>query len=58
RRGEGNALWNWADELYKLGDKAGAIEKATAAVAIMEEIEDPDAAKCHGRLKEWKAGGD
>ncbi len=45
RRGEGNALHNRADELAKLGRREEAITDARAALAIYEEIEDPNSEK-------------
>jgi len=57
RRGEGNALWNSALALDKLGDRAQAITRAEAALRIREAIEDPNAAKVRARLAEWRKAG-
>ena len=40
-------------ELDKLGERAKAIEHARGALAIYEQIEDPNAVKVRRRLKEW-----
>ena len=43
RRGEGNALWNRALAFDELGRRQEAISGAQAALAIYEQIEDPNA---------------
>ena len=55
RRGEGNALWNMSLALDKLGERAKAVEHARDALAIFEQIEDPNAGKVRRTLEEWGA---
>jgi tetratricopeptide (TPR) repeat protein len=55
RRGEGNAEFNMAVALNKLGQRAQAIERAEAALAIFEAIEDTYADKVRRRLEKWRA---
>ena len=45
RRGEGTGLQNRANEFAKLGRRQEAIADAWAALAILEEIEDPNVEK-------------
>ena len=52
-RGEGNCLWDWADELDTLGLRDRAIPLARRALAIFRQIEDPNAAKVEWKLAEW-----
>jgi len=40
--------------LAPIGDRAEAIARAEAALNIYEAIEDPNAAKVHAQLEEWK----
>ncbi len=54
RRGEGNALWNTALALDKLGERDIAIAHAEAALRIREAIEDPRTEKVRQQLAEWK----
>ena len=56
RRGAGSALWNMALALGQLEDRAQAIVRAEAALAIYEQIESPHAEMMRNRLAEWKAG--
>jgi tetratricopeptide (TPR) repeat protein len=51
RRGEGNALWNTALAYENLGELTKAIPLARDALAIFEQIEDPNAPK----VREWLA---
>ena len=53
RRGEGQALWNMSLALDKLGERAKAIEHARDALAIYEQIEDPNAGEVRRQLEEW-----
>ena len=53
RRGEGNALFNMSGELYKVGQREEAIVQARTALAILEAIEDPNAAKVRRQLEQW-----
>ena len=53
RRGEGNSLWNMSLALDELGERAKAIEHARGALAIREQIEDPNAGKVRRKLEEW-----
>ena len=55
RRGEGNALWNRALALDKLGRRDEAIADAQLALKIREEIEDPNADKVRRKLADWGA---
>lgn len=55
RRGEGNALWNSALAHDSLGERAEAVRRAEAALAIREAIEDPNADMVRGTLAGWKA---
>ena len=54
RRGEGITLWNSALAHDSLGNRAEAIARAAAALAIYETIEDPNAARVRAKLEEWK----
>ena len=54
RRGEGNALWNMSLALDKLGQRAGAIARAEAALKILQKIEDPHVAKVQEQLEAWR----
>jgi len=54
RRGEANALYNWGNELVKLGEGDRAIEMIEAALAIYEQIESPWAEKARKGLAELK----
>jgi tetratricopeptide (TPR) repeat protein len=54
RRGEGNALWNSAHALDSLANRAEAIARAVAALAIFEAIESPHAAMVRAKLAEWR----
>ncbi|HKQ74564.1 MAG TPA: hypothetical protein VJ810_12810 [Blastocatellia bacterium] len=54
RRGEANVLYNWGDELVKLGEDDRAIEMIEAALAIYEQIESPWAEVARKRLAELK----
>jgi tetratricopeptide (TPR) repeat protein len=54
RRGEGSALYNSALALHSLGDGAAAVNRAAAALAIFEQIEDPHAAKVRAQLAKWR----
>ena len=54
RRGEGNALFNWAGELMKLGETAEALQRAQAALEIYMEIESPDAETVRAALAAWR----
>lgn len=56
RRSEGIALWNLSLALDRMGDRAEAIPNAEAAFKILEEIEDPNAAKVRQQLAEWRKG--
>lgn len=56
RHGEATTLWNMSLVLDDLGDRKKAIEHAEAALKILEEIEDPTAAKVRKRLEIWKNG--
>ena len=53
RRSEGNALFNMSLALDKLGERAKAIEHARDALAIYEQIEDPNAGMVRRKLEEW-----
>ena len=55
RRGEGNALWNRALAVDKLGRRQEAISDAKAALEIYEQIEDPNAEKVRRKLADWGA---
>jgi len=57
QRGEGTALWNMSLALMQLGQRAEAIHNAEAALAIFEQIEDPNAAKVREALEKWRRGG-
>ncbi len=46
-----------ADELYRLGDRAKAVAGAEAALAILEQIEDPNVAKVREELARWREEG-
>ena len=54
RRGEGNALWNISLIQHALGERDTAIANAQAALAIYEEIEDPNAAQARKALEIWR----
>jgi tetratricopeptide (TPR) repeat protein len=56
RRGEGVGLWYMGLAFDRLGDPAQAIASAEAALKILEEIEDPNAAKVRQQLAEWRKG--
>lgn len=51
RLGEGTALWNSATALDSLGERTEAIRRASEALRIFEEIEDPDATVVRAWLK-------
>jgi tetratricopeptide (TPR) repeat protein len=57
RRGEGNDLWDSADKLWNLRERAQAIARAVAALRIYEAIEDPNAAKVRAKLAGWRKVG-
>jgi tetratricopeptide (TPR) repeat protein len=52
-RAEGGVLWEKALLLHGVGDSAGAIFQAQAALLIFERTEHPDAAKIQDRLAKW-----
>jgi tetratricopeptide (TPR) repeat protein len=54
RRGEGNAHWNISLALDEMGERGQAIVHAEAAFEIMEQIENPAAAKVRQQLEMWK----
>ena len=54
RRGEGNALWNMSLALDQLGERTQAIQHAEQALTILEQIEDPNAAKVRAQLADWR----
>jgi tetratricopeptide (TPR) repeat protein len=54
RRGEGNAVWNMSLALYKLGERAQAIQHAEQALTIYEQIEDPRIAKVRAKIAAWR----
>ena len=54
RGGEANALWNAALAHESSSNHAEAIARATAALAIFEAIEDPNAAMVRAKLAEWR----
>jgi tetratricopeptide (TPR) repeat protein len=54
RSGEGIGLWNMSLALDKLGERAQAIARAEAALKILEQIENPNAAKVRQQLAEWR----
>ena len=54
RHGEGNALWNMSLALDQLGERGQAIQHAEQALTILEQIEDPGAAKVRSRLAAWR----
>ena len=55
RRGEGNALWNRALAFDELGRRQEAISGAQTALAIFEQIEDPNAEMVRRKLADWGA---
>ena len=57
RRGEGNALFNMALQLVKLGERKRAIEAGERSLAIFEQIENPNADMVRAALAEWRGGG-
>jgi tetratricopeptide (TPR) repeat protein len=56
RRGEGNAIHNWALALERLGEPVPALEKADTARAIYEQIEDPNAEKARELVERLRGG--
>lgn len=54
RRGKGIALWNMSLALDPLGECVQAIQHAEHALAILEQIEDPNAAKVRAKLADWR----
>jgi tetratricopeptide (TPR) repeat protein len=54
RRGEADGLYNWGDELVKLGETDRAIEMIEAALAIYERIESSMAETARKRLAKLK----
>ncbi len=54
RRGEGQTLFNSADELYKLGDRQEAMERMQGAAEIFEEIDSPHAEQARSILTKWR----
>ncbi len=56
RRGEGNALFNSADELIKLGQRDEALRRAEAALALFQATESPHAAQVQAALEQWRGG--
>ena len=55
RRGEGNALWNMSLDLNELGERARAIQLASAALAIFAQIESPHTDMVREQLAAWQA---
>jgi tetratricopeptide (TPR) repeat protein len=56
RTGEANALWNSSLLLYALGYREEAIARASEALRIYQEIEDPAAAKVRLHIARWRRG--
>jgi tetratricopeptide (TPR) repeat protein len=54
REGEGNALWNSALALDKLGDRAEAVRRAEQAFSIYEQIESPASEDIRTQLAAWR----
>jgi hypothetical protein len=54
RRGEGSALSSMSVALDQLGERTQAIQHAEQALTILEQIEDPNAAKVRAKLAEWR----
>ncbi len=57
RRGEGTTLYNMAFLLSEQGDSERAIDLGERSLAILKEIEDPDAEKARAALAGWRGGG-
>jgi len=54
RSSEGTALLNLALALNRVGENSAAIEHLSVAAKILDEIEDPDGARAHTLLDEWR----
>ena len=55
RRGEGTDLFNMSLALNKLGERAQAIQLASAALAIFAQIESPHTDMAREQLAAWQA---
>jgi tetratricopeptide (TPR) repeat protein len=58
RRGEADAMWNYALVLNLLDDRVRAIARAEAALEIYEATESPAVGEVSARLAKWKAEHD
>jgi len=55
-RSEGIGLFNLALSFERLGNRGLAVTNGEAALKILEEIEDPNAAKVRQQVAEWRKG--
>lgn len=54
RREEGTALYNLADELWKVGERARAIEMMEESLHLHKEFEHPWLPKVRAQLAAWR----